>query len=78
MRLFWATVSWTSPMIDPVATQFAQALLRDRGQEGAFVVVVPGDEDGGDVARAFECLGCTVEPSPFELSMRVTPPTAAA
>ena len=64
-------------MIDTAADTFAQASLLDHAHEGAFAVGLTGDEDGEAVARAFEALGCTVVPEPFDLQLRVTLPRAA-
>lgn len=65
-------------MIAPSAETFAQDTLRHRAHEGAFSIDLPDcDEEGAAVARAFEALGCVVEPAPFDLSLRVTAPKAA-
>jgi hypothetical protein len=67
-----------SLMIDSPAENFAQVSLLNHAHEGTFTVGITGIEEGEAVARAFECLGCTVEPLPFDLQLRVTaPPTAA-
>lgn len=63
-------------MIEP-ADQFARASLLDHAHQGTFTIDLPDGEDGEAVARAFEGLGCTVEPSPFDLALRITTPRAA-
>lgn len=65
-------------MTHPAADHFAQTLLDTHGLGATFTIELPGDEDGGEVATAFERLGCTVEPSPFELALRITAPRIAA
>ena len=65
-------------MTHPAPDHFAQTLLDARAHEGAFTIELPGDEDGDEVATAFERLGCTVEAVPFELALRVTAPRVAA
>ena len=65
-------------MTYPAADNFAQNLLDTHAHLGAFTIELPGDEDGGEVAAAFQRLGCTVEPAPFELALRVTAPQIAA
>lgn len=61
-------------MIETTATPFAQASLLDHAREGTFTVDLPSEDDGAEVARAFEGLGCIVEPAPFELALRITAP----
>ena len=61
-------------MIETTATPFAQASLLHHAREGTFTIDLPSEDDGEDVARAFEGLGCTVEPVPFELSLKITAP----
>ena len=61
-------------MIESTATPFAQASLLDHARESTFTVDLPSGEDGEEVARAFEGLGCIVEPAPFELALRITAP----
>ncbi|RYG27204.1 hypothetical protein EON82_00365 [bacterium] len=56
---------------------FAKNTLLSHAHEGTFVVSVNGEEEGADVARAFQVLGCTVEPEPFDLQLRITAPKAA-
>ena len=65
-------------MIAPSAENFAQDTLRHHAHKGAFTIELPGcDQEGEAVARAFEALGCTVEPVPFDLALRITTPKAA-
>lgn len=64
-------------MIENTATPFAQASLLDHAREGTFTVDLPNGESGEEVARAFEGLGCTVVPVPFELALRITTSHAA-
>ena len=65
-------------MITTSYDDFAKNTLIDHAHEGTFVVSVNGDEEGADVARAFQILGCTVEPEPFDLQLRVTVPPSKA
>lgn len=65
-------------MITASFDDFAKNTLNSRAHEGTFVVSVTGDDEGAGVARAFQCLGCTVEPEPFDLQLRVTAPPKAA
>lgn len=65
-------------MIDLTPTHFAQASLDGRAEGDIFTVAIPDDERSEAVARAFERLGCTVEPEPFEVRLRVTAPRKAA
>lgn len=64
-------------MIESTATPFAQASLLSHARQGTFTIDLPSGEDGEEVARAFEGLGCTVEPAPFELALRITAPRSA-
>ncbi len=59
-------------MIDLTPAHFAQATLDDHADEATVSVAIPDDERSEAVARAFERLGCTVEPEPFDLRLRVT------
>lgn len=65
-------------MMNASFDDFAKNTLSDHAHEGTFVVCVTGDEEGADVARAFQVLGCTVEPEPFDLQLRVTAPASQA
>ena len=58
--------------------QFAQTTLLDHAHRGTFTVDLPEGEEGDEVAAAFERLGCVVEPSPFDLALRITAPKIAA
>lgn len=61
-------------MIIGPSDDLARTSLQNHAHEGAFTVGISGDLEGEALARAFENLGCTVEPEPFNLQLRVTAP----
>lgn len=65
-------------MMDPTADRLAQTSLSNHAHQGTFTVPVGDDEEGQALAKAFQVLGCTVEPEPFSFGLRVTAPRQAA
>lgn len=65
-------------MVDPIADKLAEQSLELHAREGTFIVAIHGEEEGAALADAFLQRGCTVEPEPFRLELRVTAPKAPA
>ncbi len=62
-------------MIAP-SDNIARTSIESHAPEDTFTVGITGDLEGEALARAFEKLGCTVEPEPFNLQIRVTTPAS--